>query len=345
MKAEHRHELKTNALAEWLGNFPEWARGNFISVIIVIATIAAAGGFYFWRGYQKNARLDEQYRFTSMVNQISNRKMQILGGQSEAMGGSSILFEPARNLKAFALSTENDNLAALALIKQAEALRIELHYRRETVSKQDLTAQIDLAKQSYIDAAQKASDNQPLLAAARFGLGLCEEELGNFDAARQIYSEIADNAAFEGTVSVTQAKSRLETMDDYKGKVVFSPKPKPKALPVKSATIQLKPGSAGSPSVALGPLATIKPADANAIVVTKRSAQEPNKPAVKPEIKIAPVVEPNVPTKAPDAKAPAVTATPVAEPNVTTKASAVAATPVVEPNITTKTTEPNDSGM
>ena len=180
-----------------------------------------------------------------------------------------------------------------------------------------------MAKQSYTKAAEKALDNQPLLAAARFGLGLCEEELGNFDAARQIYSEVADNAAFEGTVSVAQAKFRLETMADYKGNVVFRPKPKPKlkTVPLDPVTIQMKPDGANSPSAAMGPLVTMGPVD------TKPPVQEPNKAAAKPEIKIVPV-EPNVPAKAPEPKAPAV-AVPL----------------VVEPNITPETTEPNDTGM
>ena len=114
MKAEHRHELKTNALADWLGNLPQWLKENLISVIIVIATIVAAGGFYFWRGYDRDARLQEQYRFTSFVNEIPNRKMQIVRAQSQAGGMSSILFEPARNLETFARSTDDNNLAALA---------------------------------------------------------------------------------------------------------------------------------------------------------------------------------------------------------------------------------------
>ncbi|MBL7153576.1 MAG: hypothetical protein ISS79_07645 [Phycisphaerae bacterium] len=333
MKAEHRHELKTNALAEWLGNFPQWARGNLVSIIIVLATIVAAGAFYTWRSYGKSARLQEQYRFTGLVNQISNRKMQILGGQAQETGSSSILFEPARNLAAFANSTDDDNLAAMALIKQAEALRTELHYRTETVSQQDLVAQIGRARQSYTDAVKKSSDNPSLAAAAKFGLGLCEEELGNFEGARRIYAEIADNAAFDGTVSVTQAKLRLETMDDYKRNVVFSPKPRPK--PVRPPRpIKIRPADANSPPDANRPVVVIGSTDANAPAVTRQPvvdvnvpAQEPNKAAAKPQIKVV-SVEPNVPTKAPEAKAPTVTVA-----------------PVVEPNSTPKTTEPNDPGM
>jgi len=316
MKAEHRHELKTNALAEWMGNFPEWFRGNLISVIIVIATIVAAAGFLFWRSHNKNARLQEQYRFTSIVNQISNLKMQILGAQGQAVGMSSGLFEPARNLAAFAQDTGDNNLAALAFIKQAEALRTELHYRSDDVSNQDLVAQVGSAKQSYAMAVEKASDNPSLMASAKFGLGLCEEELGNFDAAKQIYAQIAADAAFQGTVSIVQAKLRLETMDDYKKNLVFRPKPKPKPqlTPLEPVGVQMGPVDTNKPAVAAAPNVKIAPLDPNAPAVIKKPVIDANLPArepkaipTKPPTKASPP-EPNAPAKAPVAAAPVLTA-------------------------------------
>ncbi|MBN2269754.1 MAG: hypothetical protein JXN61_04015 [Sedimentisphaerales bacterium] len=318
MKAEHRHELKTNTLAEWLGNFPEWTRDNLASVIVVIVTIVAAGGIYFWRSYGRSAQLQEEYRFTGFVNQISNRKMQLLGAQNQAGVTSSLLFEPARNLETFARSTGDSNLSALAYIKEAEALRTELHYRTESVSEQDLAAQLGRAKQSYTMAVEKATDNPSLMAVAQFGIGLCEEELGKFDEAKQIYARIAADEAFQGTATAVQAKLRLETMDDYKKNVVFAPKPKPKP---KSNVIPLKPAE-----IRLGPVDVNKPSAATAPTVT-----------------VAPV-EPSVPAKAPDTAAPAVNPPPAIEPNNTAKTPA-AGSPPQDAGDAAKTTDPNASGM
>ncbi len=39
MKAEHRHELKTNELADWLGNLPQWSKDNIVSIIAVAIAI------------------------------------------------------------------------------------------------------------------------------------------------------------------------------------------------------------------------------------------------------------------------------------------------------------------
>ena len=39
MKSEHRHELKTNELAEWISNFPSWTKENakvLIPTIVVL---------------------------------------------------------------------------------------------------------------------------------------------------------------------------------------------------------------------------------------------------------------------------------------------------------------------
>jgi tetratricopeptide (TPR) repeat protein len=287
MRAGHRHELKTNTLAEWMGNLPQWTRDNLISIVIVIATIVAAGGFHFWRSYSRNAQLEEQYRFTSFVNQISNRKMQLLGAQNQAGGTSSILFEPARNLETFAKSTGDNNLAALAYIKQAEALRTELHYRTESVSDQDLAAQLGRAKQSYAMAVEKASDNPSLMAVAQFGIALCEEELGKFDEAKQIYARIAADDAFQGTATVVQAKLRLDTMDDYRKSVVFAPKPKPKPriIPLKPAEIQLGPVDTNKPSAAAAPTVTIVPAEPNAPAKVPDAAAPTGVEGVPPSVR------------------------------------------------------------
>ena len=54
MKSEHRHELKTNELAEWLSNFPEWLKENSKTIIGITALVVIVVGFYGWRRYDKN---------------------------------------------------------------------------------------------------------------------------------------------------------------------------------------------------------------------------------------------------------------------------------------------------
>lgn len=290
MKSDHRHELKTNELAEWLGNLPQWAKENVATIIVVLAVIAGAVGFYVWKGRTKRQQVNKQLAFTALVYQVPRVRDQIIKVQAQGADGSFMLFGPADNLRAFAKRTDDDNMAAFALIKQAEALRMELHYRLGTVRGRDFAAQITKAKESYTAAIEKSSSNPSLMAAAKFGLGLCAEELGNFDKAQQIYRDITEDPDFEGTIIVAQAKQRLETMDDYREKVVFRPAPKPVTPPV-----QLKPADANRPADANLPVDTSLPADINRPADTNMSPKAPG----------APGGEPNTLSKTPDVNAPA----------------------------------------
>lgn len=276
MRPEHRHELKTNELAEWLSNLPQWAKENLITIICVSVLIVVLAALYIWRIYGKNVvQARKQLEFTSLLNQLSGGKMQILRAQAQGRDLSFTLLQPAGDLGTFAQTANNDRMAALALIKQAEALRTELHYRPGTVSKQDLTAQINQAKASYADAIEKSPFNPSLMAKAKFGLGLCEEELGNFAGAEQIYRDIAANPNFEGTVSAVQAKRRLDTMTDYKQKVVFKTSPKkPTPAELPQPVIQIKPAEANQPADTNLPVDTNRPVDVNLDVQVLNSVPE-----------------------------------------------------------------------
>jgi tetratricopeptide (TPR) repeat protein len=274
MKSDHRHELKTNELADWLSHLPEWTKQNLGTIILISVMLAAAAGIYIWRTHSRNVAQTQQHiEFTSLLNQLAGGKMQIVQAQSQGKDQSFMLIQPANNLQAFAQRTKNDRMAALALIKRAEALRAELHYG--TVQKEYLTSQTNLAKASYAEALQRCPDDPSLAAAAKLGLGLCEEELGNFEQARQIYQEVTANADFEATVAVVQAKRRLATMADYQQEIVFKPSPKsPAAAAEPNEVVRV----ASSPIVQISPADTNLPSDVNILAGTSPAA-DANRPA------------------------------------------------------------------
>ena len=264
MKSDHRHELKTNELAEWLGNLPEWTKETLYTIILVVVLLGAAAGVYFWRiSNRGSAQAQQRVEFTGLLNQVSGGKMQIAQAQAQGKDQSFMLLQPAKNLETFAERTGNDHMAALALIKRAEALRAELHYG--TVQKDYLVSQTNLAKASYTEALKRCPDDASLAAAAKFGLGLCEEELGNFEQAGQIYQEVAANPDFKATVAAVQAKRRLATMADYRREVVFKPKPAPPAAAVEPNEIVKV---ATGPAVQISPTGATAPFDANLLMDT-----------------------------------------------------------------------------
>jgi tetratricopeptide (TPR) repeat protein len=214
-----------------------------------------------WRGYNKNVvQVRNRAEFTRLLNQVSTAKMQIMQAQDEGRDVSFTLsLQAAKPLGAFAQSTKNDRMAALALIKQAQAIRTELHYG--TVEGQYVTDQIGKAKASYAEALEKSAGNNAFAAAAEFGLGLCEEELGNFEQAQQMYRDILANADYEGTVTIAQAQRRLKTMADYKEKIAFKPNPNPKPAAATQPTINVSPAGTGMPTNIVPPLNLNRPLD------------------------------------------------------------------------------------
>lgn len=241
MKSEHRHELKTNELAEWLANLPQWTKENLKTVIYVSVVIVLVVGAYFWNKFQKKAvATQSQLTLTGLIIQSPQTKARIVQAQDRDIDISDTLLQEASRLAEIAGETKNDQMAALALIKQAELLRSNLHYRLGEVGEVDFSFQINRAKTSYTQAIEKAWANTSLMAIAKVGLGLCEEELKNFDKARQIYDEVASESKFDGTVAQAQARRRIETMDLFKKEVVLKASPNPTPGPqVEPAPFEL----------------------------------------------------------------------------------------------------------
>ncbi len=248
MRPDHRHELKTNELAEWLTHLPQWANENRTYIILVSAFILAFAALYIWRLHSRDITVQKQLELTSLAGQLLTGKAQILQAQEQGKDISFILLQTAESLRILAENTEDNQMSAFAFIKQGEALRTELHYRLSAYTEQESSDQLSRAKASYAKALEICPDNPLLTSAAKLGLGLCEEDLGNFEMAEQIYRDITTNPDFEGTVAATQAKARIETMGDYKQKLVFKPAPK---MPVIEFT---EPADTNTPDVNLGPI-------------------------------------------------------------------------------------------
>jgi tetratricopeptide (TPR) repeat protein len=283
MKSDHRHELKTNELAEWIANFPQWARdnGKIVIGVSVVAALVIGSALWYWR--KTNVELvEQQLEFTNLIAKIPQNKIQVLMAQSSGRDTSIMLIETAVALETVANGTQDENMAALALIKRAESLRAREHYRQETVNPADLRTAVEGAKVAYTKAVSMAENNPPLMAMARFGLGLCEEEIGKFNEAEKIYRELIENSDFEGTTAVVRAQRRLETMDDYKKRIVFKPAPIPKQ-PIPDMTDLL-------PPIPLRPIEVNEPNDFP-VVPEVMIGPEPNPGIVVPDVGIQP--EPN----------------------------------------------------
>ncbi|OHB67781.1 MAG: hypothetical protein A2Y77_05735 [Planctomycetes bacterium RBG_13_62_9] len=255
MKSDHRHELKTNELADWMAHLPEWVHQNRNSIIGVAALCLVAFAVYFWSFYRRNVVVvRNRTQLTNLLTQVPQQMSNIARAGTDQ---SYVLLPIANDLDEFAQTTSNDDMAALALIQRAVALRAELHYRLADVPREELTKRIAEAQASYQQALDRKPSNPALAAAAHFGLGLCEEEVGNFDKAAEVYRTVAQKPEYAGTAAQEAAAFRLKIMGDYETNLVFKPAP-PKPAQATVPTVQIKPADANAPAVVR------VPSDANA---------------------------------------------------------------------------------
>jgi hypothetical protein len=266
MKSEHRHELKTNELADWIAHLPEWASQNRTTIAAVAAVIVVAIVVYFWSFYRRDViSVQKQTRLTGLLTQLQQQTDNVARAAMRGEDQSYVLLPTADELQQFAQDASDDNVAALALIERGKTLRAELHHRIAKMTPQELARQIDKARASYQLAVERSPSNPALAAQAHFGLGLCEEESGNFDKAAEIYREVAQKPEYAGTVPQAAAAYRLQIMDDFKTEVVFKPAPPPPAPQSPPPVIQIGPPDANAPMI--GPM----PEDVNARPVAPES--------------------------------------------------------------------------
>jgi len=232
MKSDHRHELKTNELAEWIANFPEWAKEN-AKILIGIAAIAIVVLIIlFWNSYSSNVLArDQRIVFTDTLTQLAGTKYQVGENAPANVDTSFILQQSADTLAKEAKKAKGKGMAALATIKQAEMLRAELHQQHGSLTPEKIAERVAAAKSCYQKALTLAKDNPTLLSLAEYGLGLCDEELGSYDEAAARYRDIVNNTGLKGTVGQASARHRLETFNRYQQQIVFEEAPETEESP------------------------------------------------------------------------------------------------------------------
>lgn len=216
MDSEHRHELKTNELADTLAHLPKLIKEN-ANMIIGLGLIAVA--LITWPMFTKMSQqkeIAEQSEMTQAIQLLDQDVINVLRAAPDdtqaKLEALNSLLTNADDLLQKASKTDNPNLAAMAQIKAAQAIRTELHLRPE-VDAETLETQIQKAKDAYSQAFEKAQ-TPALKAMAQLGLGLCSEELGQTAQAAEIYQQIVSDESYEATVPAAQAQKRLDGLED-----------------------------------------------------------------------------------------------------------------------------------
>ena len=233
MKSEHRHELKTNELADWMAHFPEWAQKNARTLTGAAILIVVVGVIYFWMQYNQNVRVvGERVRFSNLLAELPQAKQIALSQGTNQLGTI------AAGLGNYASKSSNKTMSAMAYLKRAEALRSELHYSATPINPSDLAGMITPIQESYRLAEEKATTDASIRAAARYGQGLCFEELKQFTDAQAQYQAIVADDSLKGTAGQAAAEYRLLVLPHYQQGLTFRPAPEPEPEPeAESASI------------------------------------------------------------------------------------------------------------
>jgi len=252
MKAERRHELTTNELADWIVHFPKWFEENRTTIIvgaIVVAGLIAYTIYFYSR--QGQAWEQKQAQTTVLLEQLEWQKQTVLRGQVQGLGVSDIFLNTAGSLQVAAAEAENPLLSVLAMIKRAQVLRAELHYRPKVAESDIQKYQLEQAKKNYEQALEKAKGEPDIAAMAEYGIALCLEDMGDFTGAEKLYKKIADSAEYQGCSFQARAKCRAQILSDYRGKVFFAQVEKPEIEQLVEQQIS-KPLQLETPSVDTG---------------------------------------------------------------------------------------------
>ncbi len=223
MKTERRRELATNELADWIVHFPQWLKENRTSIIVgAIIVVGLSAYIIFFYSRQGVVWEEKQAMTTALLEQLTWQKETVLSGRVQGLGVSDIFLNTAGNLGVAAAEAENPRLSALAMIKRAQALRTELHYRPKIAEADVQKYQFEQAKSIYEQALGKAKGEPEIASMAEYGIGLCLEDMGDFEGAKKLYEKVADSAEYRGSSFAARAKFRAKILSDYKEKAFFA---------------------------------------------------------------------------------------------------------------------------
>lgn len=228
MKAEERHHLKTNELAETLHDLPAFMKkhGNNIMLVVIAVLIVIVASSWIRKSMiagelEKMARLNELVAAPANIQflaaqqaataQIPQEERAELPETPEPIAYNTTAIE--RRLGELAADAAGTSVEMMALLAQADLIRSALFFSDQVIPADEQQANAERANALYQQVLTKFSGNAQAVASARLGLALLAEDQRDWpEAAKQYESIIAD--AGTGVDTVLLAKSRKAALAD-----------------------------------------------------------------------------------------------------------------------------------
>ncbi len=169
MKAERRHELKHNELADWIGELAEGLKPHATGVLIglgILAAIVLGSVWYFSLETATASRAWSQY-----FDAFSER-------------------DPQKVLQSLATEQSGSKAAWWALLATGD-MDLGIGCERLYSDRSEAKKRLESAKEAYLKA--EASSDSMIKTRARLGLGKVYEALCEPEKARDYYQKVADS--------------------------------------------------------------------------------------------------------------------------------------------------------
>jgi tetratricopeptide (TPR) repeat protein len=208
MKAEHRHELKTNALADTLGRALQTLKAGpsrhsmLIGAVAVVVAVVVVTGYFIWHG-QREGR------------SALWEKLDVAQGNLDTAANSDDLQKALTNFKE--LSDQNPR-ALPGTAARFDRARILLHRGLErlySADREQALSDLREARKLYADLAADSSvrDSHALLGAeALMGVAKADESLGDLDKALDGYKAVVK--AYPKGALHDEAEQRVNYLND-----------------------------------------------------------------------------------------------------------------------------------
>lgn len=266
MKSEHRHELKTNSLAEALSNLPQTLKthGNKILTVLAVVLLIIAGVRY------KRSQ-DEAAR--AQVRQSLAAAWTILGN-IQGVREPSVLEQAENDVKSAAQNViETADASDHPLLASAYQALGQLYWTLATQSPLATTQPatqpstrptnyLEMSEQAYTRILTDFSDQPQAVITAHLALAAIAEEKRNWDLARQHYQQVIESAEALPT-DKRLAENRLAGLKELQTPLLLIPASQPVNPPTTQQAIEGEASSSTLPSTTLPTTRDSSPVDGN----------------------------------------------------------------------------------
>ncbi len=218
MKTTRRQELRTNELSEQLDLLGEYLRRNATALTIGAVAVLAVGAGGYWY-------------YTRQTSRSSEAWAQL---KPDPAAGTLAMLDRYRSVAAQQISPA---LTRAAWLEAGHLALSRLGVGDSSPSPTDGSVSppppddpdpevlAEIAEESFTNVVTSAGGDFTALGRAMIGLGVLAEDRWDTAKAREWYQKVLDEKRLAGTPFQTEARFRLEHIDHWSGKIVFSDAP------------------------------------------------------------------------------------------------------------------------